>query len=171
LRSLVVRSTLLAAVGTGALVATGSLGSEEQARLALYTYVLFLGLLGGRILLALTTSALPSSGSALEAATHRRPSPGTDVGEAKKVRDLLLFAEQREFEFYYRLRPLLREVAAARLARRRGLDLDRDAAAKSILGSEVWELLRLDREPPEDRLAPGPKLDVLEGMIAAIERI
>jgi hypothetical protein len=160
------------AVATGALAATGSVGSEHQARLGLYAYVLFLGFLAGRALLQLTISSIPPPGSsALEAAVRRPASPDREIAEAERLRQLLFLAEHSEFEFHFRLRPLLREVAAARLARRRGLDLDADAAVESVLGAEAWEALRPDREPPEDKVASGPRYDELERLITRIEDV
>jgi hypothetical protein len=47
------------------------------------------------------------------------------------------------------LRPLLVEIAEARL-RRRGLRLDDDGAAV-VLGADAWELVRPDRPVPHDR--------------------
>jgi hypothetical protein len=68
-----------------------------------------------------------------------------------------------------RLLPLLRAAAEARLASRRGVDLDRrPELAEALLGEEVWELLRPDRPEPADRHGPGvPRANVT----AAIERV
>ena len=61
----------------------------------------------------------------------------------------------REFDLHYRLRPIVREIALARLARR-GLSLDLGSAAVRELVGDLWKLVRPDREPPKDRQAPGP---------------
>ena len=68
-----------------------------------------------------------------------------------------------------RLLPLLRAAAEARLASRRGVDLDRRPdAAEALLGEDVWELLRPDRPEPADRHGPGvPRASVT----AVIERV
>ena len=68
-----------------------------------------------------------------------------------------------------RLLPLLRAAATARLASRRGVELDRrPEAAEALLGEDVWELLRPDRPAPADRHGPGvPR----EQVAAAIERV
>jgi hypothetical protein len=53
------------------------------------------------------------------------------------------------------LRPVLAEIAEARLARR-GVRLRRDHdEARRLLGPEAWELVRPDRPPPPDDRAPG----------------
>lgn len=64
----------------------------------------------------------------------------------------------RAADLHLRLRPVLREIAAARLAER-GLGLDRDpVAARRLLGEELWEIVRPGRprpdEPFADALAP-----------------
>jgi hypothetical protein len=70
---------------------------------------------------------------------------------------------------HHRLLPLLRSAAAARLATRHGIELERRPdAARALLGEEVWELLRPDRPEPADRFDPGvPRHRVT----AAIEQV
>ena len=71
-----------------------------------------------------------------------------------------------------RLLPMLREAAAVRLASRRSIDLERrPEQARRLLGDDVWELLRPDRPPPVDRLAPGISLARLRAVVDALERI
>jgi hypothetical protein len=50
------------------------------------------------------------------------------------------------------VRPVLREIAGERLARR-GIALDADPDAPGLLGDELWELVRPDRPVP-DRVDP-----------------
>jgi hypothetical protein len=68
------------------------------------------------------------------------------------------------------LRPVLSEIAEARLARR-GVQLSRDHdEARRLLGREAWELVRPDRPQPDDRAAGvAPReleavLDILEAL-------
>ena len=70
---------------------------------------------------------------------------------------------------YHRLLPLLRSAAAARLATRHGIELERRPdAARAVLGEDAWELLRPDRPEPADRFDPGvPR----SRTTAAIERV
>ncbi len=170
MRPHLIQSFALVAVATIALLVAGSVGTHHQSALALYAYLILLGALAVRHLLAFATTALPPPGaSALEAAIRRREPPPGEIGEIENLRQLLVLAEQSEFEFHFRLRPVLRDLAAARLARHRGLDLDSPAAA-SLLGSETWEVLRATRQPPEDRLARGPNLAALSRIVSDIER-
>jgi hypothetical protein len=72
-------------------------------------------------------------------------------------------------DFHLLLRPVLRSVAAGRL-RRRGVNLDRDAAAaRALLGDDAYDLVRPDREPPEDRFGPAPPPDAVERLLDRLE--
>ncbi len=71
-----------------------------------------------------------------------------------------------------RLLPLLREAAAARLAARHKVELDRrPEAARLLLGDEAWELLRPDRPEPGDRSAPGLPLRRIRDLVDTLERL
>jgi len=73
------------------------------------------------------------------------------------------------FDLHHRLRPLLRRIAAERLARA-GIDMDRQPqAALALLGAEAWELLRPERPQPERR-ARGASAAALERIVAALEQ-
>ncbi len=74
-------------------------------------------------------------------------------------------------EVHTELRPLLREIAAGRLARRQ-IALDRDpAAAREALGDELWELVRPGRGMPADRRAQGIDLAALERLTDRLEAL
>ena len=69
------------------------------------------------------------------------------------------------------LRPLLSEIAEARLARR-GVQLSRDHdEARRLLGPEAWELVRPDRPQPPDRRAPGVAPRELEAVLDSLEAL
>jgi hypothetical protein len=67
------------------------------------------------------------------------------------------------------LRPLLVEIAEARLGRR-GMRLDDDGAA-GLLGPEAWEFVRPDRpEPPDDAVSGVPPHE-LERVLDRLEAL
>ena len=75
------------------------------------------------------------------------------------------------FDVHFRLRPLLQQVAGGLLLRH-GVDLERDATrAEALLGARVWELVRPDRAPPEDRTAPGLPVASIEQVVDDLERL
>jgi hypothetical protein len=68
-----------------------------------------------------------------------------------------------------RLRPVLREVAAQRLAAH-GIDLDLDPGpAAARLGTELWELVRQDHALPRDRHGPGIEPAALRAIVERLE--
>jgi hypothetical protein len=68
------------------------------------------------------------------------------------------------------LRPVLIEIAEARLARR-GVQLNRDHdEARRLLGREAWEIVRPDRPPPPDR-APGVAPRELDAVLDTLEAL
>jgi hypothetical protein len=76
------------------------------------------------------------------------------------------------FHFHIRLRPVLREIVAVQLRRRYGVELDREPArAQELVPSAAWDVVRPDRPPPEDRLAPGPSLTSLRDLVSELERV
>jgi hypothetical protein len=73
---------------------------------------------------------------------------------------------------HHRLLPLLRSAAAARLATRHGIELDRRPdAARALLGEDAWELLRPDRPEPADRFDPGVPRNRMTALIERIESL
>jgi hypothetical protein len=71
-------------------------------------------------------------------------------------------------EVHARLRPLLAEIAMSRLGRRRRLTT---AEAQTLLGEELWELVRPDRPRPADPHGPGLSLDQLTQMVERLEQL
>jgi hypothetical protein len=70
-----------------------------------------------------------------------------------------------------RLRPVLVEIAEARLARR-GISLDRDVEdAQRLLGPAVWDLVRPDRPAPRRRADPGIPPGRLEEILDTLEAL
>jgi hypothetical protein len=160
-------------VGTGLLAALTAIVRPDDRGLVLDVYLLFLGGMILLLLVAATARALPRAGrSRLELALRRpRHIPARPAALLTLERRVLL-ATETAFEVHYRLRPVLREIAAYRLSSRLGIDLDEDTdAARRALGPEAWELVRPDRPPPPDRLARGRPLAELRAAVDALERI
>jgi hypothetical protein len=75
-------------------------------------------------------------------------------------------------EAHHRLAPMLREIAAQRLAAGRRIDMVRDMdAARAAVSASTWELIRPDRPAPVDRHGTGPSLAELESAIAELEQL
>jgi len=93
------------------------------------------------------------------------------LAELDRTEGAVLLSASTAFDLHYRLRPILREIAGQRLARR-GLGLDTDTeASRAVVGETTWELVRPDREPPELRFARGIAASQLREVVAVLERI
>jgi hypothetical protein len=56
--------------------------------------------------------------------------------------------------------------------KRYGVDLDSEPGrARELIGASAWEVVRPDRPPPRDRLAPGPPLSSLREVVADLEKV
>ena len=88
-----------------------------------------------------------------------------------RLERIVAWSGENGLSAHTRLRPVLVEIAEARLARR-GVRLDRDVGeARRLLGPAVWDLVRPDRPPPPDGDAPGIPPHRLEEIIDALEAL
>jgi hypothetical protein len=143
-----------------------------RRELELDIYVLALGGLGLFVMSsALGRIAPRDDESLLEEALEPEP-PGTArIAALERLEREVTLAASREFDLHYRLRPVLREIAAARLERR-GATLDSESTrARELLGDELWSLTEPDREPPSNRQAPGIGFEELERTVERLERL
>ena len=132
-------------------------------------------------LLACATALLVVIAALRRAYPRERPlrSPARREPRSRAIPGMLGRLEQEtvlgvagSFDLHYRLRPRLRGLAADLLAARRGVSLDAaPERARDLLGEATWELLRRDRPPPEDRLAPGLPSNDLRGVVESLERL
>jgi hypothetical protein len=115
--------------------------------------------------------AMPRRPSAFDAAFARPPSEPARPASLARVEREVTLSTGTAFDVHYRLRPLLRGVATGLLLRR-GVDLERTPErARDLLTPGVWELVRPDRPPPENRTAPGLPLASVERAVDDLERL
>jgi hypothetical protein len=140
--------------------------------LELDVYVLVLGVLGVLTLLPVLGRLAPPEGeSRLESALEREPAELPRIAELERLERELSLGAARAFDLHYRVRPIIREVAAARLERR-GLRLDsEDPVVRERLGDRLFELIGPDRSPPTDRQTAGPGVEELRQTIERLERL
>lgn len=161
-------------VGAAVSVAAGvvALTSSGGHAILLDVYLLCLG---GVLMLALVRTtrehAPTSRGSRFDRALVAMRKAPSESGEPALVRDIEL-STYNAFHLHARLRPLLRDIAAHRLRARYGVELDAEPGrARELVGAAAWELVRPDRAFPEDRLAKGPELAELAGVVDELEAI
>ena len=107
-----------------------------------------------------------------EAALRRPATTSSQPLELLRVENMLELGTAFAGNAHHRLLPLLRTVAAARLASRHGIELERrPEAARALLGDEAWELLRPDRPEPADRFAPGVPRARVAALIERVESL
>jgi hypothetical protein len=115
--------------------------------------------------------AIPTEPSGFDAAFEPTAAGRARPASLARVEREVMLATGTAFDVHFRLRPLVRDVASGLLLRR-GVDLERSPdRARALLGSDVWELIRPDRAPPEDRSAAGLPLDAIERAVDALERV
>jgi hypothetical protein len=161
------------AVLAGALVAVVAASLlPAEAGLVLDLYLLCVGAVTLLALVRTTRVAQPGSGrSPFELALRPAKPRSERPPELEQLERQLALAVTTAFDVHYRLRHVVREVAAQRLWVRHAVDLEAAAErAESLMGAEVWELVRPDRPPPTDPFAPGLGLRGIETVIAELER-
>jgi hypothetical protein len=158
---------ILAVLGSIALVVALTV-SPESAGGALDVFLLYLGAL---ILLGVVVftgrSGEEAGDSAFEQARRPLLVEAGPLPELERITRALSLGTQSAFDFHFRLQPLLREIAEARLAAR-GRRLE---DAERMLGSDAWELVRPARGVPEDRHGPGADPDAVRRLVEGLEKI
>ena len=100
-----------------------------------------------------------------------KPEQPQPIAELDRIDRLVVLGAANEFDLHYRLRPVLRQIAAERLHGLRGIDLDHDPErARPVLGDELWELVRPDRKVGR-RSGPGLPAADLAGHVARLEQL
>jgi hypothetical protein len=153
------------AAGSAAVLIPGRRG------LVFDVYLLYLGAVTLLSLVRTTRVAQAGSGrSAFELALRpSKPRPERPP-ELVRLEHRLALAATTAFDVHYRLRPVVREIAAERLWVKHAVDLDSEPKrAESLLGGDVWELVRPDRPPPPEPFARGLGLAGIEAVVAKLE--
>jgi hypothetical protein len=162
---------LYAGLATIGLVVARMIAPGRQ-ELELDIYVLLLGGCGLLVVSsALGLIAPREDESQLEEAMLPQPHEPARIAELERLEREVSLAASRDFDLHFRLRPVLREIAGARLERR-GVRIDSESPrVRELLGDELWSLTAADREPPTDRQALGLGFDELERTVARLERL
>ena len=114
---------------------------------------------------------LPRRPSAFDAAFAPTKTVRARPASLARVEREVTLATGTAFDVHFRLRPLVQTLASGLLLRR-GVDLERSPArAEELLGPETWELVRPDREAPDDRTAPGVPIETIERTADDLERL
>jgi hypothetical protein len=130
-------------------------------------YVITLASVALAALTRIMRAARSGGTSRFEHELARKQIPPSRPNALVRIERELTLACSNAGNVHDRLRPMLREIAQARL----GVDLQRRAdVARARLGGETWELIRPDATPPHDRSAQGLSLRVIRRVIETLER-
>jgi len=162
------RLVATAAVATVALGVALALGPRDRG-LALVAYLDFVCAL---LLVGLARSisrALPRH--ARRGRDHAPQAGAAQVEQSDWVERRLRLAQTSADELHRHFRPIVVEIAAAELARKHGVVLEREPArARALVGERLWELIRPDRTPPSER-GRGLRPDELRDLVADLEEL
>lgn len=129
------------------------------------------GAIGAALFLALLAERLPAANRLFDERLQSRVTTQLWPAQLVRLERTVEWSASSALATHTRLRPVLVEIAEARLARR-GLRLDRDAAeARRLLGPAAWELVRPDRPAPPGRDAPGVGARQLDEILDALEAL
>lgn len=144
-----------------------------RTELALHVYLLALATLAlGWLVTVLHRAHPPAVSSPFDLGLREPGLAIQPLPELARLEREVTLATTTAFDVHFRLRPVLRRIAERTLQSRRGIDLDRDVDVSSrLLGPDLWELVRPDREPPADRGAPGIDLASIGRMVTSLESI
>jgi hypothetical protein len=107
----------------------------------------------------------------VEPAPPRQPPRSQRLGQLESVARALEQAESSSFSLHTVLRPMVSEIASARLTRH-GVSLERQPErARALLGAQTWELVRPDREAPARSDRGGCSKDELRAIVDSLETI
>jgi hypothetical protein len=92
--------------------------------------------------------------------------------ELERLESVMVGVISGASDLHIRLRPDMRRVAIDRLRTRCGIDLDPNPeAARRLLGDELFDIVRPDRPPTQDRGSAGVSPKVVETFVAALEAL
>ena len=125
------------------------------------------------VLSALRRAYPPPKRSLVDDALDHDPlEPDHVPGDLARIEREVTLGVANTYDFHFRLRPTLRETAAGLLAVRRGIGLDREPdRARAALGDETWQLVRPDRDPPDDRLGGGLQPTAVRRVVESLEAL
>jgi hypothetical protein len=143
-----------------------------RTELAIRVYALVFCGIALVLMIAALRRAYPRTTPVRPRTTRRGPTSRDAPAMLARLEQEVALGAAGSFDLHHHLRPRLRTIAAELLTARRRISLDGDQQeARALLGEEAWELVRKDRSPPEDRLARGAAPDVLDRVVASLERL
>jgi hypothetical protein len=168
----IVSSTIRYAVIGGLAALVVVLAGVDRTDIVLDAYLVFAGGLVALAAARISGRAFPRPRGTVPAVLSRPPRRYVHPESLLTAEDDVALAQADEFAVHFRLRPQLREIAAAGLAMQAGIELDREPErAEQRLSPETWELVRPGRPRPEREGTSGISTSSLTAVVDELERI
>jgi hypothetical protein len=167
----VVAILIVVTVATGGLLVI-TLARPDLAATGLRTWLVVVGI-AGLVAGALSTLVFypPHVQSMFGKAMEQREPPAEPLQRAHQIERMVIAAEWDARDYFGRLQPLLRTIAAQRLATYLNIDLETEPeAARAVLGERAWALLTPPANP-WNRDAPGVGLNDVRLLVEALEQL
>ena len=172
-RSTLSDSALIAASTTIAMVAALLLVAQHTD-VILKGYIVAVGLLLGLKLISSFASYVYADSTSQGRGSDKSPrnaEPNRPT-ELLDIEGRVSFAKGSAFDYQSRLRPVVRDIAARRLAANWHIDLLHEPeAAKARLGSDLWEEIQDAPGLGDPREQPGPTIVRLRAIVERLESI
>ena len=147
-----------------------------ERTLAVRVWLVLVGAIVARVLVAMVRARpMAARMDGFDAVVTPAPPGAAPVAAGlKEAAWLVKLASGTAADLHFRVRPVVRAIAAQRLASGHSLDLDdpRDAAAaEAACGPAVWDLVRPGRAVPGDRTGPALDPSAVAGIIGTLESL
>ena len=146
--------------------------APQRATLAIHVWLLIVLGIAFLAFMRLVQALYPRIPSPFDGSLRRQQPSAERPGSLSRLEREVSMAGSAAFDVHFRLRPVVTELAAELLSSRRGIELERDPdRAHAALGDDVWELVRPDRLPPDERHGSGIDEAQLGRVVTALERV
>jgi hypothetical protein len=168
----IVVSTIGYAVMGGLIALFVVLIGVDRTDLVLDAYLVFVGGIVALTAARISGRAFPRPRGTVPAVLSRPPKRYVHPESLSVMEDEVALAQAGEFDLHFRLRPQLRDIAAAGLATQSGIELEREPErARGRLSPQAWELVRPDRPRPEGAGDRGIDTGSLTAIVTELETL
>jgi hypothetical protein len=166
------RRRILTTAGLAAvLIGIALLLSGAARGIALYAYLLLLVLMAVVMVGSRIGRAWPPT-PRFERLIPPRVEPEGRVLQLEGLVGRLAGGSPNAFDLHQRVRPLVRQIVAAQLARGRGIDLDsRPDRAEQLVGPWTWQLIRPDAAAPADSWGQTWTRPEMNALVSELEQL
>ncbi|HKV86383.1 MAG TPA: hypothetical protein VJT78_00135 [Candidatus Dormibacteraeota bacterium] len=170
-RRMVIRIIVIVAMTTTAAMILLAVFADQADLIARAAIVV-----GGALIALTLTNGLASQldveGEAAGGRSREKKADTNWPSELLEIEGRVSLSKVSLFDHQSRLRPLFRELAAARLAANRNIDLaSRPDEARQVLGAELWNEVQPLPAAGDLRELPGPTSAAIRRMVETLETI